>query len=135
MEEQQTVLIVCTLKSTIEKQITEAMRMGISVASAANCSDKELHTVDFQRANAQQHSTCCVSLFFILVLPFDFRQVLIGLNMTVDNLPGLRGTCGRKSRFPEMRAGFPSSFAVLRPPLKKKLETYKAVAYRANLHF
>ena len=55
---------------------------------------------------------------FTLVLHFDFRQVLIGLNMTVDKLPGLRGTCGRQSRFPEMCAGFPSPFSAA---VRKKL--------------
>ena len=63
MEEQQTVLVVCPLKSIIEDQITEAQRMGISVASAANVSDEELQTAHFQRAKARQHFTCSVSLF------------------------------------------------------------------------
>ena len=85
--------------------------MEISVASAANVSDKELQTADFQRVNARKHFTCRMSLFVYFGFHFDFRRVLIGLNMTVDKLPSLRGTFGRQSRFPEMRAGFPSPFS------------------------
>ena len=62
-EEQQTVLVVCLLKSIIEDQNTEAQRMGISVTSAANVSNEGLQTADFQRANARQHFPCSVSLF------------------------------------------------------------------------
>ena len=45
MEEQQTVLVVCALKSIIEDQIiTEVQRMGIWGASAANESDEQTTT-------------------------------------------------------------------------------------------
>ena len=50
----------------------------------------------------------CVSLFIYLFLHFDLWRALIGLNMTVDKLVGLRGTCGQQSWFSEVCAGFPS---------------------------
>ena len=69
MEEQQTLLVVCPLKSTVEDLITEAQSMGISAALAASVSDAELRTANFQRANARQHFTCnivCLLWFCIL---------------------------------------------------------------------
>ena len=51
MEEQQTVLVACPLKSIIEDQFVEAQSMGFSGASAANVSDEELWTANFQRVN------------------------------------------------------------------------------------
>ena len=47
--------------------------------------------------------------------------MLIGLNMTVDKLPNLQGTCGRQLRFPKMRAGFPSPFSAAVPEKIGKL--------------
>ena len=41
MKEQQSVLVVCPLKSIIDDQITEAQSMGISAASAADLSEEE----------------------------------------------------------------------------------------------
>ena len=50
-------LAVCLLKSINDDQITEAQRMGISVASVVNVSNEDLQTADFQRANGRQHFT------------------------------------------------------------------------------
>ena len=79
MEEQQTVLVVCPLKSIIVDQITEAQSMGISAASAADVSDEELRTANF---SAGENGTIFPVYhgLFTLVVHFDFQQVLIGLN-------------------------------------------------------
>ena len=46
--EQQTVLVVCPLKSIIDDQIAEAQSMGISAASAADITEDELRSAKFQ---------------------------------------------------------------------------------------
>ena len=67
MEEQQTVLVVCPLKSIIK--ITEAQTIGILAASAAIMHPMKSY---FQRANVQQHFTYLYHCLFPLVLHFDF---------------------------------------------------------------
>ena len=63
----QTVLVVFPLKSIIEDQIAESQRMGILFASAANVSDEELQTVDFEW---RMHDN--MSRVVSLVSHFDF---------------------------------------------------------------
>ena len=66
MEEQQTVLVVCPLKSIIK--ITEAQTIGILAASAAKM---YLMKSYFQRVNVQQHFTCIsVCLIWFCILTF-----------------------------------------------------------------
>ena len=47
-KEQQTVLVVCPLKSIIDDQIAEAQSLGISAASAVDVSEEELRAAKFQ---------------------------------------------------------------------------------------
>lgn len=48
MKEQQTVLVVCHLKSIVDDQIAEAHSIEISAASAADVSEDEFRAAKFQ---------------------------------------------------------------------------------------